>query len=147
MFFYFIIFLNLLFNFAYLGQQSSGFFIIEKLFKGLLIIVFPLFITLICDLYFKIHGKSFVILLLIFLSLFFYCNIFRSRSMVVNLLPIFLVYFHHFKTLKYITLLTILSSILIFISIILVQKSRVNSELSEHILSDTFKRNLLFIYK
>ena len=139
LFFYFIIFLNLLFNFAYLGQQSSGFFIIEKLFKGLLIVVFPLFITLICDLYFKIHGKSFVILLLIFLSFFSIAISLDSRSMVVNLLPIFLVYFHHFKTLKYITLLTILSSILIFISINLVQKSRNNSELTDILLSDTFK--------
>lgn len=139
LFFYFIIFLNILFDFAYLGQQSSGFFIIEKLFKGLLIIVFPLFITLICDLYFKIHGKSFVILLLLFLSFFSIAISLDSRSMIVYLLPILLVYIHYFKTFKYIALLTIISSVLIFISINLVQKSRSNSEFYNRLLSDTFK--------
>ena len=139
LFFYFIIILNLLFDFAYLGQQSSGFFITEKLFKGLLIIVFPLFITLICDLYFKIHGKSFVILILLFLSFFSIAISLDSRAMIINLLPVFLVYIHNFKTLKHITALIILSSVLVFISINLAKMSRSNIEFSDQFISKTFK--------
>ena len=59
--------------------------------------------------------------------------------MIVYLLPILLVYIHYFKTFKYIALLTIISSVLIFISINLVQKSRSNSEFYNRLLSDTFK--------
>ena len=59
--------------------------------------------------------------------------------MIINLLPIFLVYMHNFKTLKYITTLIILSFVLIFISINLAKMSRSNIELPNQFISKTFK--------
>lgn len=128
-----IIFLNFYFDFAYLGQQTSRFFFLEKLFKYLLIIFFPLSLFLIIDVYFKIYGRSFVLILLVVFSLFLISLTLDSRALLINLIPLFLVYFRFFNytnlnslILRAVSFLIIIISLFIIL-FILVEQSRTSS--------------------
>lgn len=99
-FFSIIIFLNSYFDFAFLGQQTSGFFFIEKLFKYLLMILFPLLIALIIDVYFKIHGRSLILIMFVIISFFCISLTLDSRALIIILFPILLVYFRYFNYTK-----------------------------------------------
>ena len=125
-----IIFLNSYYDFAYLGQQTSGFFIIEKLFKYLLMIFFPLTITLTADLYFKVYGKSFILIFIFIICLFSISLTLDSRALLISLFPILLIYSSLINNIKRAITLFVSSISLFLILFILVDQNRTEKKFS-----------------
>ena len=93
-------------------------------------ILFPLFIVLIADLYLKTYRISLKLILFIIICLFAISLTLESRAFIIFLLPIFLVYFKFIKNLKSIAIIFVSSITLFLILFILVYQARTNTTLS-----------------
>jgi hypothetical protein len=127
LFFFLILFLNTHFGLAFLGQQEKIYFI-EKLFKALLIIILPLLIALIADNYQKIYGLSLRSILVLIFCFFLLSITLNSRALIINILPVLIVYFCYLKNLKNIVLFIIITVFLFLFSFFLVHQNRVGYE-------------------
>ena len=109
-----IILLNLHFEIAALGIDYKYFFI-EKLFKILLFFVLPLTIVLVADIYIKIYNSKTSTIFITILFFFFISISINSRALIINVLPILLIYLNYNKEVKK-SLIVIGTIIILFIT-------------------------------
>ena len=123
-----IILLNLHFQIAVLGIDYKYFFI-EKFFKILLFFVLPLTIVLVADIYIKIYNSKTSTIFITILFFFFISISINSRALIINVLPILLIYLNYNKEVKK-SLIIIGTIIILFITSITYVSMNRNSNFS-----------------
>ena len=138
-----IIFLNSYFDIAYIGQTKS-IFLVEKIFKFLLIILLPLLIVLIFESYTKIYGFSLKSLGIIIICFFLISITLNSRALIINILPFIIYYYYNFKNLKKISLFLISIGFVFLISFEIIEQKR-NSKVYNHYLEKKIFQKIIYL--
>lgn len=141
-----IFFTNTYFEIALLGQKNK-IFLIEKIYKFLLILFLPLSIAFIMDTYEKKYGKNLIILFLVILSFTLISTTLNSRAVLINIFPIFLIYFYYLRNnLKKLFIITSVTSILFLISFNYVVINRAGHQLDKIYLKK-FQDEMIYLSK
>ena len=133
--------MNSYFEIAYIGQ-TKNIFLVEKIFKFLLIIFLPLSIVLIFDIYTKIYGLSLKFLGIIVICFFLISITLNSRALIINILPLIIYYFYNFKDLKKTSLFFISIGFVFLISFGIIEQNR-NSKLYDYYLKKRFLKKMI----